>query len=391
MIRGKYLLERIRVGDILSVILIIFSASVSLNNSLNPIALYIAIPCSFLWSFSHYRVIRTNIYMKLLVILYSWILFCSFFAEDSHLAAMEMKRILGSFILCYSIAALSKNKIIPWLYVVYFVLLCAAWWYAKNNILSVIDFGVDRLNDQKLNANTLAYYTFYVTISVFIMGEILKSKLGFLFRLALFAMVFLAFITALYTASRQVLLLQVPLFISLFGIRYARERNNRVVFFLIMAFFIVFFINYGLEKYNNSTLKQRSEIAVKEDTRYQIAQECISLGFQSPLIGYGPGNIVKKISSHHGAHNTYLELFVNTGVIGVFIFIFLLYVYIKRQYVRWVKTRDCLFLVFLTFGLFWILDQVFYAFYADLWLMSFFILVASHSDEYYYNNYCLKS
>lgn len=391
MIESQKLLKKNRIGDILSVILIILSASVSLNDNLNPIALYLAIPCSFIWCFSQYRIIRTNMYVKLLLILYSWILFCSFFAEDLHLASLEMKRVLGSFILCYSIAALSSKKIIiPWLYVTYMVLLGAAWWYAKNNILSVIDFGVDRLNDQKLNANTLAYYTFYVTISVFLLGEILRGKLRILLRVALFGMVFLAFITSLYTASRQVLLLQVPLFVFLFWTRYVRGGKNRTVFFLIIAGFIWAFVNYGLETYNNSVLKQRSEIAVKDDSRYQIAKESVRLGFQSPLIGYGPGNIVNKISSHHGAHNTYLELFVNTGIFGVILFISLLCVYIKRQYKRWKQTKDNLFFAFLVFGLFWMIDQVFYAFYADLWLMSFFILVASHSDEYYYSNYYLK-
>ena len=384
--------ERIHFMDIFSLICIMFAASVCLNDSLNPIALYVAIPCAFIWSASQYNILHKNPYIKILTILYAWICLCYPFAENTTLANMELKRILGAYILCFSIASLAtKRKIIPWLYIIYIILLGAAWWYAKNNILTIIDFGNERLNDDKLNANTLAYYTFYVTIAIYILGEILKGKKRTIFRILLFGVVLLSFITAIYTGSRQVLIIQGPLLAALCWIRYITNSSKSILIILIaICIGIYAFKKYGADIYENSTLKKRSEIEVKDDTRYDIAVECLKIGVHSPLVGYGPGNITRQVSSHHGAHNTYLELFVNTGLPGVLIFIFMIYTYIKRQYKQWRHSRDKMFLIFIIFGLFWMIDQIFYSFYSDLWLMSFFILVASHSEQYYYSNYDTK-
>ena len=55
----------------------------------------------------------------------------------------------------------------------------------------------------------------------------------------------------------------------------------------------------------------------------------------------------------------------------------------KVQIRRYKKFKDKYFLVFGFFGLFYIIDGFFYVFYAQIWLISFFILVATHSDTYY--------
>lgn len=60
-------------------------------------------------------------------------------------------------------------KMCKYLYVTFFVLYIGAWYYSYNNSLVVMDItsDADRLNDDKLNANTMAYYTFYVTMGAF--------------------------------------------------------------------------------------------------------------------------------------------------------------------------------------------------------------------------------
>ena len=71
-----------------------------------------------------------------------------------------MKQILGSFILCYVFAVKARKECnITWLYIVYFLLLIFAWYYAYNNIFALIEFGEERLNDSKLNANTLGVFS----------------------------------------------------------------------------------------------------------------------------------------------------------------------------------------------------------------------------------------
>ena len=62
---------------------------------------------------------------------------------------------------------------------------------------------------------------------------------------------------------------------------------------------------------------------------------------------------------------------------------FRLYYFIKQQWIRFRSTLDRKFIVFLVFGVIFAFDQLFYVFYIDLWLIAFFILVATHSDAYY--------
>lgn len=40
-------------------------------------------------------------------------------------------------------------------------------------------------------------------------------------------------------------------------------------------------------------------------------------------------------------------------------------------------------MVFFICGLIYVFDNFFYVFYIDLWLIGFFMLLASHSEQYY--------
>ena len=375
----------ISVSDIIAVCCVFFAASVSFNDALNSIALYITIPLAFLCVFSKYRVIRDNTCMQLLIAVYIWVVICWPAAEDIKLANREMRAVLGAFTLCYVMGGLGmQKKLRPFLYLIYCVYLASAWVYAKNNILSVIDFGSQRLNDEKLNANLLAYYTFYATIVIYLLGDILKNKLRIIFRVLLFGMVILSFITAIYTASRQVLIIQVPLLGFLMWDRYMKKSTKSIIILAIIIISSIYlFIEYGEDIYDNSFLKQRSEVEVKDDTRAILVRDCIELGLDEPLLGHGPGNTVKLTSINQFAHNTFLELFVCTGFLGAILFLLMILYFINIQYKRWKLTRDNLFKTFCVFGIFWLFDQFFYVFYTNLWLMSFFILICSHSDSYY--------
>lgn len=362
---------------------------VTLIDSLNPLALYAALPFAFILIFFRYNVLSTNKSMLIISLVYLWVCICYPFAGDYQVANNEMKRILGSFILCYIVAGMAKHENnIPYLYVIPIILLIAAWIYAKNNILVFFDYGEQRLNDSKLNANMLAYYTFYLTIALYLYGEILTGKLKGLLRILFFLIIPISFFSAIYTGSRQVLIIQIPLIGMLLLNRYnIKSLKNRIIFISVLIVALLGFAKYGESIYNDSMLKQRNEIAIQDDTRMDIIEECIHLSLKKPLFGYGPGNSVKNISTGHFAHNTFLELLVNTGVIGMILFLWLVFSFARTQYKRWRQTKDNLFLVFIIFILFWFIDQMFYVFYIDLWLMAFFVIVSSHSDTYYRNNY----
>lgn len=378
---------KISMGDLLSYGCIVFAALCSFNDSLNTYALYGTLPLAFLWCFIKYSTLKVNIAMRFLCLLYVWICICYFFAQNSELANHEIHRIIGCLILCYSVGSLAKKqKLIPWLYILFLILLISAWAYAKEHILSVFDFGEERLNDEKLNANTLAYYTFYVTVALFILGEIIDGEIRKVCRALFLCTILLSFMTAIYTASRQVLIIQVPLLSFLLWDRYLRNREKKLLILTVVFVTVGYlFTSYGETIYEQSLLKKRSENEIQDDSRTKIAKECIELWVQRPMFGYGPGNSVAFITTHHFAHNTFLELLVNTGLVGSLIFAYMIMKFLRVQYYRWKNTEDQLFLTFLIFGIFWLVDQVFYVFYIDLWLMSFFILVASHSDTYYQN------
>ena len=383
--------------EILCIILLYFAASVSLIDSLNPLALYGAIPLSFFLSFSVGNSLKTNNYLKRLLVLILWVAATYFSAVYVEEAKNQMKNLLGVFVLSMTIANLSSDKrCVPWLYGVFIILLIQALVYANSHIMiEGFDTATDRLNDEKLNANTVAYYTFFVTFAIYELGNsfLIKNRvIANIFRLLFLAMYGVSFTVAILTGSRQVLMVQIPLLVLLTFIRYIEGASlkRKLLFVLIAAVACVASIDPITKSYNNSYLKVRSETKAKDDVRALLLQDAIKVGCQHPIMGVGPGNYVRYSFNRHFSHCTYTELFANTGVIGALIYVSLLLMFITSQWKRFWKYRDKTYLVFLVCGLIYLFDNFFYVFYVDLWLIGFFILLASHSETYFNykkNNY----
>ena len=375
--------------------LLFFAASVSLNDALNPISLYIALPAAFVICFMHECKVKVNVYMGLLMLLYCWVLFVTPFSVNIENSAEQLKQILGCILLCYIFASQAKNpKLIVWLYLMYLVLYVGTMDYAINNIMSMMDKigGRERVGDQKLNANTLAYYTFFLTFSVFIMGEIIQKKwLKKAFNMAFFLVIPLSLWISIITASRQVLLLQVPLVTVLIYLRYVKFGNWKTILLLscLVVCMIIYFYDYIMLQYGESYLAERSQRSFTEDSRFVLIKESVELGLNHMFVGVGPSCVRLFTYEKAFSHNTFLELWAGTGLVGMLIYVYLVYLFFKRQIKRYKHTKDKMFLYFLVFGGFYLLDQMFYVFYASLWLIGFFILVASHSETYFntkYNN-----
>ncbi len=376
--------------EILCIILLYFAASVSLIDNLNPLALYGAIPLSFLISLSVGNSLKTNNYLKRLLVLILWVAATYFSAVYVEEAKNQMKNLLGVFVLSMTIANLSSDKrCVPWLYGVFIILLIQALVYANSHIMiEGFDTATDRLNDEKLNANTVAYYTFFVTFAIYELGNsfLIKNRvIANIFRLLFLAMYGVSFTVAILTGSRQVLMVQIPLLVLLTFIRYIEGASlkRKLLFVLIAAVACVASIDPITKSYDNSYLKVRSETKAKDDVRALLLQDAIKVGCQHPIMGVGPGNYVRYSFNRHFSHCTYTELFANTGVIGALIYVSLLLMFITSQWKRFWKYRDKTYLVFLVCGLIYLFDNFFYVFYVDLWLIGFFILLASHSETYF--------
>ena len=277
------------------------------------------------------------------------------------------------------------------MYIAFISLLFSAIYYASTHILYAgWDIGGhERVNDSTLNANKLAYYTFYSTISFYFLAEISKKNksLNKAFRILFLAMIPTSFWIALITASRQVLIIQTPTILILGYIRYftSVKLRSAAISLIVVVGVVVLFASTVESIYSNSYLAQRNEISLDEDSRPKLMAEAIQVGFEHPIFGVGPGNYCLVSKDGRYSHCTYTELFANTGFLGFLLYAILLLKFFFVNYRRFRSTRDNYYLSYMTFALIFIFYNIFYVFYKDMWLTAFFFLVAADSEFYYKN------
>ena len=387
--------NKLQIYDWIIIFCLLFSGLASmLSDEINSLALYVAIPLAFFLSFNKARTFRLNKYSNCLLLLFVWIAISYIWAQYKDLAYAELHRVLGAFMSCYIMAVNAKERrMLPWLYLTYIALYIGAWYYASSHLtinVSMMDSDADRLNDAKLNANTKAYYTFYVTFIFFIFGEIIKKKaIKRLSDIMFIAMIPISFFVALTTASRQVLIIQIPLISLLLYLRYVKQQKaSRKVFFVICALIVgAFTLTKAISLFENSYLAVRASGDLQDDSRIILMEDSFKVAIEHFPFGVGAGNYIAYSYSKHFSHVSYLELFANQGVIGLIVYVSLLFMFIKRLYKRYKITKDKMLYLFLIFGIIFIFDNIFYVFYTDIWLISFFILVATHSETYYVEHY----
>lgn len=362
-----------------------------LPDSVNSVALYIAIPIAFLISFFGDSRRFDNHSFKTFLFLFAWLLLSTLWADYPNLSMIQNKQLLGVVLVSYVVGKNAYNKKMrPWMYGIWIAIFLSAVYHASSHIIPNIEVGHERLNDAKLNANMMGYYTFYLTFAIFIFGEeIQKPIFKRLFRLLFLGMIFVSYYVAIITASRQILIIQIPFLICLLYVRYIKEVSYtyRFLFFILVAVVIFFSKDIVVDSYNNSLLQKRNQQEVKDDSRTLLVKEAFRVGMDHFYIGVGNGNYVKYSESHRFSHNTYLELFANTGIIGLSIYLYMLIYFLKTQYWRYKVTEDKLFLFFIIFFLIYCLYNFFYVFYPYQWLFAFFILISSHSDSYFEETY----
>lgn len=348
-------------------------------------ALWIFMPVSAICVFIKSKKVFANIYMKYLAALFIWSGFTALFAVDTEVAANSMTRMCGVFLFCYIIVYLSERYVSSyWVAIVYFVFFINCIIYAQTHILSLGDTIESdfRLTDEKLNANIFGYFLFIVTFLAYHLGIISRSgKIRLLFRVIFIALIPLTFFLAILTASRQILVLQAPYFSILLYRRYWKQAKvfPRIIF--VSAFFaLVFcFANEFDKIYKESYLAVRSEESITEDSRAVLAEEAFTVGIHNPILGVGPDNFKNMSEFHDFSHNTYLELFANSGIIAAVLYVIMLCKFLIYNYKKFRKYRTDEYFNYLWFGVFFIIDNVLYVFHLNSWLMGFFIFVASLS------------
>ena len=370
-------------------LLLYVAAAMSMYEDYLPIILYGIIPFVFALSIISYgNPFVGNRYMRSLIIMYAWIGLTYFGAIYSEEALVQMKQILGVVLMCSICANLAKNeRNIHWLYGLYIVYYVAILRFAQQNVLDNIVMYEERLDDEKMNANMLAYFTFYITIAIYMLGEFVKSQfVKKTFRIFFLTTIALSFFIAMLTASRQVLIIQAPLYLILMFIRYAKSYKGVLLISALLLGIGLLFSDSIKDVYEGSVLQERNEMEVEDDERVLVMREAVQYGLQHPIFGLGPGNFVKYSMHKVFSHCTYTELWANSGILALFIYVIMLLKFIILQWQRYRQYRQIPYLLFCIFGVFFALDNFFYVFYSGLWLMGFFILVATHSEVYYNNN-----
>lgn len=372
--------EKYTLSEKIIYFLISLWAILSLYSWANNICLYVFLPLSFVLVLSQNRdIYETNRFLKLLFVLYFWFLISSFFSVDVNESFLQVKRTVATFLLCTVFASIGEKRPVVG-YVVYLLFFIALLYYAYFNILSIIDVSEERMQDDNVNANMFAYYTSFTTFALFILSYCSTNKKR-LFNVLFLGMIPLSFIVALLTGSRQTLLVQIPLIASLLGVKYVRNGKGVLVFSLIILVAILLFFSFGEGMYEHSTLAHRNELSVGDDERTFLIKDAFRVGFNNIVLGVGPGCYKLVNPTHHYAHCAYAELIACSGLPALAIYVSMLIIFIKTQIKRYYASKNRLFLSFALFGVIFSFQNLFYAFYLLPWLMSFFVLVSSHSNS----------
>ena len=327
---------------------------------------------------------KPSIYLVLLFLLYVWVSLTYFVATNTDYAKEQIHQIIGCFLFAvpiYYVSVKHYSKIM-WVYGLWFVYFFVCLYQLRDiNFYSFSEEDRVTMENGGFNANHFGQYTVYLTFILYLFGE-LNNKLRNLFWI----IVPIAFFIALITASRQVLILEIPLIAILFYLRYIKFGNRKSLswFVLILLIAVPLLYNTVVSIYDNSFLAQRSELEVKDDARIRLVIGAIKVGLEHPLFGVGPGNYRLYSFNHFSySHNTFTELFANTGIFGFAIYFSMIAIFLKRQLKRYKRTKDPMYITFFVFGVFYALDNFFISFYTSILLISFFILLSTHSEEYY--------
>lgn len=351
----------------------------------NSIAINIFLPIAF--SFAVLRLKTIPFVGALKKYLFMWFFFIiSFsFAIDGNEAFREIKMMLGVVLVASILYIIGNNKkIIPYFYGTYIIFyLGMIYFVQKSGILLSLDYQNERMDLEELNANCFGYYTFYLTSAIFILGDIVKNKrLAYFFKVLFLLMIPLTIEVALLTASRQIVVIQIPLISACIYIRYFLNSKKYWIYCIPLLILLIIVGDSVMSIFEDSLLSQRFQIKSEDDSRTPLIYKAIEVGFEHPLVGVGPG-CFKLFTNGDFAHNTYLEIFANYGIFAAVYYIWFLGDFIITQWKRYKNTRENIFLTIFIIGVIFMLDNMFYVFYTGLWLMLFLFLLSLHSDVYY--------
>jgi O-antigen ligase len=377
------------------VVLTFFSVNVNL------FLIYILIPVFF--AFSNFIDYKTwgNRHLILFFFLILWSAVSAFVVgEDFNSSFKVLRSMLLTFFFGFQLITLStkSENSIKWFYILVLVFYLMNWYSAifqyDLSKADVFDLGFRGSLEvfENINANRFGYFILFLTFAVFLFGEErVNSKALKYYRLIFLVSIFIIILNALYTGSRQILLLNVPLYFIFFFLRYWTIITKKYGFIALSFIFIILLVGFWIlmAYVDKSAVGQRGgNESFEEDARAIVAITAINFGLENPFFGIGPGHMEYNLGMI--SHNSFTEIFAETGFIGLFLYLFLLFNGLFIQFKRYIRTNDKVFLYFFLYIFFYILDNLFYVFYSWYLLFGIFFLVVTHSDFYYKKHFTFK-
>ena len=364
-----------QLGSALAILIITLAPSVRLMlPEANTLLLFGVLPVMMAYYLfkSKFRFENKSLVYYILMIL--WLALTTLTSVEMSNSIKEMQAIVGGLI--------GSN----WIMLGYILLLGTTIYYLHTEGLLVsLDIDTERLDDDLVNANDLAYYAFYTVIAwcVICYNARIKWYLSIPGNLIILATIL---ILSIITASRQILIFVLPFYIYTLFFQYLQKRSIFVKIFFVAIFAAIAYFAvtiYTESFYEGSFLEKRMETEIEEDTRSALLEDAIITGCKHPVFGVGPGNMVLFSNDGGFSHNSFLELFATSGLFGTILFVLMVWSFFRTQMQRYRATQNKMFQYLAITALFWALYNNLYVFYSGIWLISFFFLLCGYSDMLY--------
>lgn len=213
------------------------------------------------------------------------------------------------------------------------------------------------------------YYSMYISLSISYVLMMLFRKIATLYKILLIGVVFILFVGLIFLSARSILIYTVITTVFLLPFYLENKRNKYI---LIGSSLIVIVI--GILAINNNTyLKNRFTSQLSEDIissqsfenmtvnepRIERWKLGVELALKSPFVGHGTGDEVMLLKEKYkekkyiysyvngfNVHNQYLSIFIKHGIIGLCIFLGMLFYF----YTLVIRAKEFMYLAFL-FGI----------------------------------------
>ena len=312
-------------------------------------------------------------------------MFLSSLLSDNSLASLKiMISVTATFFLSFSVLALSQKGNNSFFLSFAFICLFIAILYStltSESYINSFDYAneAERRANTDLNSNQYAYFSLFTIMAVRLMLgriSIYKPLLGLFIY---FVLAGLSFFVALLTASRQVLLLEIPLIVYFVFFDFSTKDNkiNRVFLFLFILVAAFFFLPKITSLYDSSYLAVRSGEDIEEDARSYLLLMGLHQGLDNPMFGLGFGANVLF------SHCTYTHLLARCGVPAFITYIYMVYISIKEQYQRYKTTHDKYFRLYLFMLVFFAVANFFYSYINQPFMQTIMFLIIGESDKLY--------